>query len=72
MIFAQLIERIKKFELKAICPKTRWGQFAFMFSTELVSFFIICSNMRAVAQANYIWSAITDTLFLHNNLPSVK
>ena len=50
-------------KLSQICPKTRIGQFFFMFITELISFFIICANMRAVAQGSYFWTAVSDTLF---------
>jgi len=46
-----------------LCPKSKIGQFGFMFCTELISFFIICSNFRAVAQGSYFWTALTDTLF---------
>lgn len=34
-----------------------------MFVTELISFFIIVANTRAFTQGNYVWTAITDTIF---------
>lgn len=52
-----------KFRLANLCPKSRVGQFFFMFGTELISFFIICANFRAVALGSYFWTALTDTLF---------
>jgi hypothetical protein len=44
-------------------PKTSCGQFGFFFAAELVCFFIIVANMRAVALANYLGAASTDLLF---------
>jgi len=44
-------------------PQSKVGQFSFMFLTEMVSFFIICANTRAIAQGTYFWTAVTDTLF---------
>jgi hypothetical protein len=44
-------------------PKTARGQFLFFFVAELVCFFIIVANMRAVALANYLGAASTDLLF---------
>ena len=44
-------------------PETKVGQFFFFFTAELVCFFIIVANMRAVALANYMGAAVTDLLF---------
>ena len=44
-------------------PKTARGQFSFFFIAEMVCFFIIVANMRAVALANYFGAASTDLLF---------
>jgi hypothetical protein len=44
-------------------PKTHIGQFAFFFVAEMVCFFVITANMRAVALANYLGAAATDLLF---------
>ena len=44
-------------------PETKVGQFFFFFTAEMVCFFIIVANMRAVALANYAGAAVTDLLF---------
>ena len=44
-------------------PTTKLGQFTFFFIAEMVCFFIIVANMRAVALANYLGAAATDLLF---------
>ena len=44
-------------------PTTKLGQFTFFFIAEMVCFFIIFANMRAVALANYLGAAATDLLF---------
>ena len=44
-------------------PTSVWGQFLFFYMAELVCFFVIVANMRAVALANYIGAATTDLLF---------
>jgi len=44
-------------------PKSVLGQFAFFFVAELICFFVITANMRAVALANYMGAAATDLLF---------
>jgi hypothetical protein len=48
---------------KAWYPKSPFGQFSVMFTTELISFFILVANTRAFTQANYFWTAVTDTIF---------
>lgn len=47
----------------SLIPKTRLGQFGFFFVAEMICFFIIVANMRAVALANYLGAAATDLLF---------
>jgi hypothetical protein len=44
-------------------PKTARGQFTFFFVAEMICFFVIVANMRAVALANYFGAAATDLLF---------
>lgn len=44
-------------------PTSRLGQFSLGFVTELICFFIIVANTRAYTHGNYLWTAITDTLF---------
>lgn len=43
------------------------GQFLFFAGMEFISFFIICSNYRAVAIGSYFWSGLTDFLVLVQN-----
>jgi len=44
-------------------PSTHLGQFALLFVAEFISFFIVVANTRAFTHDNYLWTAITDTLF---------
>ena len=44
-------------------PTSGLGQFSFFFVAEMVCFFVIVANMRAVALANYLGAASTDLLF---------
>jgi hypothetical protein len=41
-------------------PQSRIGRFLFCFVAQMISFFIIASNFRALAKGFYIWTAITD------------
>lgn len=41
-------------------PENKLSRFAILFGTECLAFFIICTNMRAVSQGLYFWTAITD------------
>ena len=47
---------------KPFAPRNKLGRFFFCFIAELISFFIIASNFRALARGLYIWTAITDGL----------
>lgn len=53
-------------------PTSKTGQFCLMFVAELVSFFIIVSNTRAFTHGNYLWTAITDTLFTMQQFTMAK
>jgi hypothetical protein len=44
-------------------PESASGQFSFFFVAEMLCFFIIVANMRAVALANYLGAAATDLVF---------
>ena len=44
-------------------PDNKLKLFALFFVAEALSFFVICANMRAVAQGHYFWTSVTDTLF---------
>jgi len=38
-------------------------EFLLMFAIQVVSYSLICINYRAVAQAHYTWSALSDFVF---------
>lgn len=44
-------------------PISRLGQFSLGFIAELICFFIVVANTRAYTHGNYLWTAVTDTLF---------
>src|ERR1700674_3725174 len=44
-------------------PENKIAQFLICCFAEFVSFFIIVANTRAIAQGNYLWTAVTDTFF---------
>ena len=46
-----------------IIPRSKLGQFVFFFFETFITYFILVANTRAFTQANYLWTAITDTLF---------
>lgn len=46
-----------------IIPASRAGQFVFFFCETFISYFVIVANTRAFTQGNYLWTAITDSLF---------
>jgi hypothetical protein len=41
-----------------VTPRVRL--FSTMFAMQLVAYSLMCLNFRAVAQAHYLWSALTD------------
>jgi len=43
-------------------PQSCLGRFLFCFIAELISFFVIASNFRALAKGLYVWTALTDGL----------
>jgi hypothetical protein len=53
-------------------PQSKIGQFWFAFGTQFVSYFIIVANTRALAQASYLWTAVTDTLFTAQSFAVAK
>lgn len=53
----KLIARVK-------VPENSAGRFAFCFLSELISFFIIATNFRALAKGYIFWTVITDGLIV--------
>jgi hypothetical protein len=45
-------------------PQNRVGLFAFCFASEMLSFFIIATNFRALAKGYIAWTVITDGLIV--------
>ena len=45
-------------------PQNSVGLFAFCFASELLSFFIIATNFRALAKGIILWTVITDGLIV--------
>jgi hypothetical protein len=48
-------------------PQSTLGRMAFCFSSELISFFIVATNFRALAKGFIIWTVITDGLIVLQN-----
>jgi hypothetical protein len=48
-------------------PQNRVGLFAFCFLSELISFFIVATNFRALAKGFIVWTVITDGLIVLQN-----
>jgi predicted MFS family arabinose efflux permease len=48
-------------------PKTGIGRFFFCYASELISFFIIATNFRALAKGFILWTVCTDGLIVLQN-----
>lgn len=48
-------------------PKTGVGRFFFCYASELISFFIIATNFRALAKGFIVWTVVTDGLIVLQN-----
>ena len=48
-------------------PQNRVGLFAFCFASELISFFIVATNFRALAKGLIAWTVVTDGLIVLQN-----
>jgi len=53
-------------------PKTGLGRFAFCLIAELISFFVIASNFRALARGLYVWTGVTDGLCVLQSMLMTK
>src|SRR5271157_2758589 len=45
-------------------PESTFGRCLFCFSSELLSFFIIATNFRALAKGYIVWTVVTDGLIV--------
>jgi len=52
---------------KVRVPKTGIGRFFFCYMSELISFFIIATNFRALAKGFIVWTVCTDGLIVLQN-----
>lgn len=48
-------------------PQSALGRFAFCYLSELISFFIIATNFRALAKGYILWTVCTDGLIVLQN-----
>jgi hypothetical protein len=49
---------------KVQVPKHGWHRFLFCYFAELISFFIIATNFRALAKGFLLWTVVTDGLIV--------
>lgn len=45
-------------------PDSKAARFALFFASEMVSFFIVAANFRALAQGLYLWTGLTDLVLV--------
>jgi hypothetical protein len=63
----------KKYNMiKFKTPANSIARFFFCFVVEVVTFFLLCANFRAVAQGLYVWTAITDMIIVFNGMLITK
>src|SRR5580658_4911226 len=48
-------------------PESTFGRCLFCFGSELLSFFIIATNFRALAKGYIVWTVVTDSLIVLQN-----
>lgn len=53
-------------------PDHGWKRFLIFFTSQLISFFVIAANFRALAIGLYAWTALTDTLIVFQNMMMAK
>jgi hypothetical protein len=58
-----LNSRIAKIKL----PHSTLGRMVFCFSSELISFFVIATNFRALAKGYILWTVVTDGVIVMQN-----
>lgn len=49
-------------------PDSKAARFALFFGSEMVSFFFIASNFRALSQGLYAWTALTDMFLVFQGM----
>ncbi len=59
-VFDRLIAKVK-------VPQSSFGRFVFCYLSELISFFIIATNFRALAKGFILWTVATDGLIVLQN-----
>lgn len=58
--------------MKFRVPVNPYTRFTLFFLSEVVAFFIVCANFRAVAQGLYFWTAITDMFLVFQGMMLTK
>jgi hypothetical protein len=53
-------------------PVNPYYRFIFCFILEVITFFILCANFRAVALGLYFWTAVTDMIIVFNGMLVTK
>jgi hypothetical protein len=51
---------------------SKWKRFLLFFIVELIAFFVIACNFRALAQGLYFWTAVTDALLIFQGMMITK
>ena len=63
----QIPEALDRMIAKIKVPESTLGRCLFCFSSELLSFFIIATNFRALAKGYIVWTVATDGLIVLQN-----
>lgn len=53
-------------------PNNKWARFGIFFANQMLSFFVVTANFRALAIGLYAWTAITDTWIVFQNMIMAK
>jgi hypothetical protein len=53
-------------------PENSYLRFLFCFVIEVIAFFLVCANFRAIALGLYFWTAVTDMVIVFNGMLVTK
>jgi hypothetical protein len=53
-------------------PENSYLRFLFCFVIEVIAFFLVCANFRAIALGLYFWTAVTDMIIVFNGMLVTK
>jgi hypothetical protein len=54
--------------MKLSTPQNKYYRFLFFFFEMMLSFFVVTANIRALAIGLYVWTAVTDTMIVFQNM----